>query len=165
MRDRVVTPKVLLVTLALVACGPPGADVADLSVVIDLPKEVGPGGFASTVQEDGFATGYFYKEPILDCGVRVVEAARAWAGTHGFTEAEAQASARMANVRLLPAEPSAGAVLIRYFLASDNSLGRVQITYQAGPDGETPSQGELVAMGMPELVEAELAAAQCESEG
>lgn len=154
-----------LAFVAVAACGAPSADVADISVVTVLPKEVGPGGFQSTLEADGVGVGYFYQSTIADCGSVVVDTARAWASRHGWTEAEGQIGDRAAVLRLEPEGSSGAALVIRYSLASDRSLARVRITREWGSDEPTPSAGDPGGVGVSELVDAEVVAARCERGG
>jgi hypothetical protein len=147
----------------LFACGAPTSDVADLSVVTVLPKEVGAGGYRSTLAVDGIATGFFYKAAISDCGAMVVETAREWAAGHLFVAGEGQVLERRADVRLESDDPPGSALMVRYSLSSDHGLGRIRISYEAGAEGEIPSPQELEALGVKELIEAQLAAATCEA--
>lgn len=148
----------------LVGCGAPSGDIADISVVTVLPKEVGPGGYQTTLEDDGTATGYFYQATISDCGSVVVDTARAWASRHGWTEVEGRAGERTALLRLRPQGDTATAFVIRYSLASDRSLARVRITRERtgepAPLPDDPSE-----LAVPELVRGELVAAQCEEDG
>lgn len=146
----------------VVACGAPSRDIADLAVVTDLPKEVGPGGFQTTLEEHGIAAGYFFKAELSDCGPVVVDSARAWAERSPFTESERDVAPRTANLRLGATEPGGGTVVLRYFLASDRTSARVRITYEQGADGVDPAPRELSTKGIGELVQAGLGAALCE---
>jgi hypothetical protein len=153
-----------LTALATVACGQSGSEIADLSLVTRLPKEVGSGGLTSRIEETGMAKGYFFKAAIQDCGAAVLDSARAWAGRHGFTEAEGSVIPRSANIRL-DSDAGKGTLVIRYSRASDGSTGRVSITHEHGADGASPTPQDLVAMGTPELVDGEIAAAHCDMGG
>jgi len=154
-----------LTALAMAACGQSGSEIADLSLVTRLPKEVGSGGLTSRIEEAGLAKGYFFKADIQDCGAAVLDSARAWAGRHGFTETEGAVIPRSANISLVSDQASRGTLVIRYSRASDGSTGRVSITHEPGADGASPTPQDLVAMGTPELVDAELAAAHCDMGG
>lgn len=153
-----------LTALAIAACGQSGSEIADLSLVTRLPKETGSGGLTSTIEETGLAKGYFFKADIQDCGAAVRDSARAWAGRHGFTETEGAVIPRSADIRLA-SDAGEGTLVIRYSRASDGSTGRVSITHEPGADGASPTSQALVAMGAPELVDAELAAANCDMGG
>ncbi len=163
MRHFVAVVASTLLVIAIAACGTPTSDVADLSVVTVLPKEVGAGGYQSTLEADGRATGFFYQVAISDCGAEVLETAREWAAGHPFVAGEGQMLERRADVRLTSDDPPGSALVVRYSLSSDHGLGRVRITYEAGTDGTIPTPRELVAFGVQELIEAQLAAAQCEA--
>jgi hypothetical protein len=152
----------VIASCVFAACGVPSTDVADISIVTDLPKEVGPGGFQEILEEGGVSAGYFFKAEISDCGPVVVDSARAWAGRSPFSESERDVAPRTANLRLTSTESDGGTVVIRYFLASARPSARVRITYEAGAYGTARTPAELLAMGVGELVQAELAAAQCE---
>jgi hypothetical protein len=162
MRRLNATVSAVLITVLLPACGVPSTDVADVSVVTDLPKEVGPGGLQSTVEADGVASGIFYKAEISDCGAAVLDSASAWAGRRQLMESEREVGDRAAQVRLATDEASGRAFVVRYSLASGHSLARVRITYEWGADGTAPTPQELGSLAVPELVQAAIAAAQCE---
>lgn len=152
----------LMAACLVAACGVPSTDIADISVVTDLPKEVGPGGFQQTLEENGVAAGYFFKAEISDCGPVVVDSARAWAGRNPFSESERDIAPRAVNLRLSATESEGGTLVVRYFLASDQTSARVRITYEVGSNGTLPPPQELLAKGVEELVQAELAAARCD---
>lgn len=154
-----------LIAVALAACGAPTDDIADISVVTRLPKEVGAGGFQTTLEEDGIAAGYFYQATISDCESAVLDTARAWADRHGWTEGEAQVEARSAMLRLRPPGDTATAFVIRYSLASDRSLARVRITREAGAGGRESGPVDPSGLAAAELIRGELRAAQCEAGG
>lgn len=164
MRPRAAPPATLLVS-SLFACGAPTSDVADLSVVTVLPKEVGAGGYRSTLDTDGIATGFFYQAAIADCGSEVFDAAREWAGRHQFSDDGGEVEERRATIRLSSGEPPRSAFVIRYSLSSDHGLARVRITYEGAAEEAIPSPQELSALGVQELVEAQLAAARCGTGG
>lgn len=161
MRNLVTGACTGLIAAALAACGAPSGDIADISVVTVLPKEVGAGGYQTTLEEDGVAAGYFYQATISDCGSVVVDTARAWAMRHGWTEVEERVGERAALLRLRPQGDTTAVFVIRYSLASDRSLARVRIT-RGGGDGSTPWAGDPSGLAVPELVRGELIAAQCE---
>lgn len=153
-----------LIAVALAGCGAPSGDIADISVVTVLPKEVGAGGYRTTLEADGVASGFFYQATISDCGSVVVDTARAWAMRHGWTEVEGRVGERTALLRLRPQRDTAAVFVIRYSLASDRSLARVRIT-RGGGDEATPWAGDPSELAVPELVRGELVAAQCEEDG
>ncbi len=165
MRRSTFAARAGLAALALAACGPSSSSLADLSVVDVLPKEVGPGGFQSTIADAGIATGYFFKAPIFDCGAIVLDSARAWAGRHGYTETDGAVTPRAADLTLAADRAGGGTLVVRYTLASDASLGRVWIQHEQDPGMAAPTPQELVSMGLPELVQGELAAARCDMGG
>jgi len=149
--------------LAATACGTPAKDIADLSVVTTLPKEVGPGGFLQQLDRDGVATGYFYQAQILDCGAPVAEAGRAWASEHGVTEGPVTVEIRRATLTFTtPRHPEASFV-VRYALSTDATEARVRISYEGG--SPAPATPELQALGMQALIDALLGAAQCSAAG
>ena len=162
MRRLVARVLATMIPLAVTGCGPSGTDVADVSVVTDLPKEVGPGGLQTTVEEEGVASGIFYKASISDCGRVVLDSAGAWAGRHGWTGAGGEVTERAAQVRLTSDGAPGGAFVLRYSLASDRALARVRITYERGEGGTAPTPQELSSLAVPELAQATVAAAQCE---
>jgi hypothetical protein len=164
MRHPAALTATLLVS-GLVACGAPTSDVADLSVVTVLPKEVGAGGYRSTLETDGIATGFFYQAAIADCGSEVLDAALEWAGRHQFSDDGGEVEERRATLRLSSGALPRSAFVIRYSLSSDHGLARVRITHEAGADGAAPTSQDLLAVGLQELVEAQLAAARCGTDG
>lgn len=163
MRRLVAAVLATSIPLALVACEATGTDVADVSVVTDLPKEVGPGGFQTTVEEEGVASGLFYKATISDCGSIVLDSAGAWAARQGWTHAGGEVAERAAQLRLTSDGASGGAFLLRYSLASDRALARVRITYEWTEGATAPTRQELSSLAVPQLVDATVAAAQCEA--
>ncbi len=150
-----------LIASALAACGAPSTDVADVSLVTVLPKEVGPGGFQSTLEDGGIATGFFYQAVISDCGAAVVAATREWAAQHQFAAEGGEVEERLASLRLSSDELPGAALVVRYSLSSDHSLARLRIGHEGGEEGSTQVPEKLRALGVQELLEAQLAAARC----
>jgi hypothetical protein len=162
MRRLVAAVFATMFPLALTACEATGTDVADVSVVTDLPKEVGPGGLQTTVEGEGVASGFVYKAEISDCGPAVLDSAGAWSVRHGWVDAGGEVNERAAQVRLTSDGAFPAALVLRYSLASGRSLARVRITYEWGEGGTAPTPQELSSLAVPELVQATVAAAQCE---
>jgi hypothetical protein len=165
MRRPAAAVSIAVIAVVLAACAEPGTDVVDLSVVTVLPKEVGPGGFLQTVEEDGVASGYFYKDDISDCGEAVLDAAGSWAAQRQLMETEREVGEGAARVRLVQDQASGSGFLIRYSLASGNTQARVRVTHEAAEGDTAPTSQELVSLGLPELAEATVAAAQCGGSG
>lgn len=163
MRPACVALAATLIVSALAACGAPSTDLADLTLVTVLPKEVGPGGYQSTLEVGGFATGFFYQAVISDCGAAVLDATRQWAARHEFAAGEGELEGRRASLRLSSDDLPGSALVVRYSLSSDHSLARLRITHEAEAGEVTPAPEKLLALGVQELIEAQLAAARCEA--
>jgi len=150
---------------AVVACGAPSTDIADLSVVTTLPKEVGPGGFEKTIGVDGVATGVFYKAALSDCGPEVDRVSRAWAAQQALTEKRRALDKRSATLEFTSQRFPDGAVVISYTLGSGRESGRLHVTYRGTAEKRSLSGQDLEGLGMVPLVDSLVAAARCDSGG
>lgn len=163
MNHLLAATSVAILAAALAACGGPSStDVADLSVVTTLPKEVGPGGFDRTIAANGVASGVFFKAVIADCGQAVDSVATTWAAQHGLVAGPRTADPRSARLEFTGQAP-AGVFTILYTRGSENADVRVTFRGTAGPQALSPA--ELDGLGMSALVDALLAAAQCNASG
>lgn len=154
---------VTAVVLTATACGTPTTDIADLSVVTTLPKEVGPGGFLQQLGTDGIATGYFYQSEILDCGAPVAEAGRAWASQYGLTEGPISVEIRRATLHFIAPRFPDAVFVVRYALSTDGTEARVRISYEGR--AAAPTTQALEELGMQALIDGLLSAAQCTTAG
>ena len=167
--DRAVSTRVLVATAtallaaAVASCGGPKAtDIVDVSVVTTLPKEVGPGGFDRTIAANGVASGVFFKAVLADCGQSVDSVASTWAAQHGLVAGARTADPRSARLEFTASAP-AGVFTVTYTRATESAAVRVTFRGAAGP--QTLSAADLDALGMSALVDALLAAAQCNGGG
>lgn len=148
---------------ALGSCGGPKAtDIIDLSVVMTLPKEVGPGGFDRTIAANGVASGVFFKAVVADCGLAVDSVASTWAVQHGLVAGPRTADPRSAQLEFTGQAP-AGVFTVRYTRGSENA--DVRVTFRGSALPQPLSAADLDALGMSALVDALLAAAQCNGGG
>jgi len=150
---------------AAVACATSSTDIADLSVVTTLPKDVGPGGFDKTIGVDGVATGVFYKAELSDCRPMIDSVARAWAVQHALTETQRALDTRSVTLTFTSERFPDGAFAISYRLASDRASARVHVTYGGTSDKRSLSAEDLEGLGMAALIDNLLTALKCDSRG
>lgn len=146
----------------LVACGTPATEIADLSVVTTLPKDVGPGGFDKTLSADGIATGVFYKASLNECSPRIDEVGRAWAGQHALTETRSDHTGSTTLHFTSDRFPS-GEFVITYTLAPDRLTARLHMTYQEPSGGQRRSAKDFESLGLEPLIDSLLTAVKCDS--
>jgi hypothetical protein len=160
---RVLAAPAAALLAAVASCGGAKAtDIVDVSVVTTLPKEVGPGGFDRTIAANGVASGVFFKAVIADCGEAVDSVASTWAVQHGLVAGPRTAGPRSARLEFTAQAP-AGTFTINYTRATESADVRVTFRGSAGP--QTLSAADLDALGISALVDALLAAAQCNGGG
>jgi len=152
-----------LLGAAVASCGGAKAtDIVDVSVVTTLPKEVGPGGFDRTIAANGVASGVFFKSVLADCGQAVDSVASTWAAQHGLVAGPRTADPRSAQLEFTAPAP-AGVFTIGYTRATESAA--VRVTFRGAAAPQTLSATDLDALGMSALVDALIAAAQCNGSG
>jgi len=163
MKHLLATVPVTFLGAALLACGTPPTEIADLSVVTTLPKEVGPGGYDKMFGADGVATGVFYKATLSDCGAEIETVGRAWAAQHGLTASSATPQSGVTTLQLTSDRFPDGMFVIRYTMTS--VLATVHVTHQATGGGKSRSTAEFGDLGMVALIDNLLNAAKCDAKG
>lgn len=163
MKYRLMTFPVAFLGAALLACGTPATEIADISVATTLPKEVGPGGYQKTFGADGVATGVFFKATLSDCGSEIAAVGREWASQQGLTTSAATPQPGVTTMQFTSDRFPDGMFLLRYTLNPE--LATVHITYQATGGGKSRSTAEFGDLGLVALVENLVNAAKCDGTG
>lgn len=162
MSNFLATAATAFIGAALVACGTPATEIADLEVVTTLPKDVGPGGFQKTLSADGIATGVFYKASLHECSPLVDTVARAWAGQHALTETRSDHSGST-TLHFTSGRFPNGEFVIAYTLAPDRLNARLHVTYQEPSGGQRRSAKDFESLGLEPLIDSLLTAVKCDS--
>jgi hypothetical protein len=149
--------------VALMACGTPPTEIADVSVATTLPKEVGPGGYEKTFGADGMATGVFFKATLSDCGAEIASVGRAWAEQHGLTASPATPQTGVTALQFTSDRFPDGMFIIRYTMTPE--LATVHITHQATGEGKPRPTTEFGELGIVALIDNLVNAAQCNATG
>jgi hypothetical protein len=163
MNHLLATVPVTFLGAALLACGTPPAEIADLSVVTTLPKEVGPGGYEKTFPADGVATGVFFKDTLSDCGAEIEAAGREWAVQHGLTGGSDTPQPGVTTLQFTSDRFPDGLFVIRYTMTPD--LASVHVTHQVTGGGKSRSTAEFGDLGMVALIDNLVNAAKCDARG
>jgi len=148
---------------ALLACGTPATEIADISVATTLPKEVGPGGYEKTLGTDGVATGVFFKAALSDCGAAIATVAREWAAQHGLAAGSATPRPGITTLEFTSDRFPDGMFVIRYTMTP--VLASVHVTHQATAGGKSRSTAEFADLGMVALIDNLVNAAKCDTRG
>ena len=149
-----------LLAATLVTCGASSTEIADVSVVTTLPKEVGPGGYEKNLKTHGVATGLFYHAKLSDCGSEVDRVAQAWAGQHALTAGQRVLEQRSATLHFTSPRFPDGTFVIAYTLASDRARARLHVTSK-----RSLSAQDLEGLGTAALIDNLLTAAKCAAPG
>jgi hypothetical protein len=163
MKHLLVTVPVTFLGAAMVACGTRPTEIADVSVVTTMPKEVGPGGYEKTFGADGMATGVFFKATLSDCGAEIETTGRAWAEQHGLTASSATPQSGVRLLQFTADRLPDGMFVIRYTMTPD--LASVHVTHQATGAGKSRPTAEFADLGFAALIENLLNAAKCDAKG
>jgi hypothetical protein len=163
MKHFLATVPVTILGVALMACGTPPTEIADVSVATTLPKEVGPGGYEKTFGADGMATGVFFKATLSDCGPEIAAVGRAWAEQHGLTATSATPQPGITTLQFTSDRFPDGMFVIRYTMTPE--LASVHVTHQATGGGKPRPTTEFGELGMVALIDNLVNAAQCDAAG
>ncbi len=150
---------------ALVACGSPATDIADVSIVTVLPKEVGPGGFTRTISGDGVASGFFFKATLSDCSSAIDSVGRAWAAEYGLVGTRRTVESERATLGFTSDRFPDGAFVIAYRVTSARDHALIRVTYEATSGRRTLSADELGGVGVVALIDNLVAAGRCDAGG
>jgi len=159
---RAIVP-VTILGVALLACGTPPTEIADVSVATTLPKEVGPGGYEKTFAADGMATGVFFKATLSDCGAEVAAVGQAWAEQNGLTPSPATPQPGVTALQFTSDRFPDGMFIIRYTMNPE--LATVHITHQVTGGGKPRPTTEFGELGMVALIDNLVNAAKCDAAG
>ena len=148
---------------ALLACGTPTTEIADISIATTLPKDVGPGGYQKTLGADGVATGVFFTATLSDCGSEIAAVGREWASQHGLTTSATTPQSGVTTMQFMSDRFPDGMFLLRYALKPE--LATVHITYRGTGEGKSRSTAEFGDLGMVAFIDNLVNAAKCEGKG
>jgi hypothetical protein len=163
MKHLLATVPVAFLGAALLACGTPPTEIADVSVATTLPKEVGPGGYQKTFGADGMATGVFFKATLSDCGAEIAAVGQEWATQQGLTASSAPPQPGATSLQVTADRFPGGLFHIRYTMNPE--LATVHITYQVTGAGKSRSTTEFGDLGMVALIDNLVNAAKCDATG
>jgi len=161
MKLSTVTVPLIVLGAVLLACGTSPTEIADLSVVTTMPKDVGTGGYQKTFAADGMASGVFFKATLSDCGAEIEAAGRAWAEQHRLTASSANSQPGNTTLQFISDRFPDGMFLIRYTMTPE--LASVHVTHQATGAGKSRSTAEFGDLGMVALIDNLLNAARCDA--